>query len=208
MKQSLSRERCPFVFLLLLLAPLGCGRLQGEQGSERASFAPITAEIRLARQIAEQDLHPPLNPQSPLERVYFIKAEPLPGADADDPRREVNVIHYRYQHDETVITRVDLHTLSVQSVDTLRHFPTALAPGEVAHAEKLARANARLQDVFARQYLKVEGRPLQPASPAEPLFGHRLVHLLPRDGPDYLAGPRIVVDLSRDVVLLDEVESR
>src|SRR5262245_1335973 len=208
MKQHLLRGRRRFAFLLLFLVPLGCGRLQGEQSSERARLAPSAEEIRLARQIAEQRLHVPTDPHSPLDRVYFIKADPLPGADADDPRREINVIHYRYQHDETIISRVDLHTLSVQNVETLRHFPTALAPEEVAHAERLARADARLHGVFARTPLTVEARPLQPASQAEPLFGHRLVQLLLRDGPDYLTGPDIVVDLSRDVVLFDEIASR
>src|SRR5438445_13443128 len=124
MRLFLLRERVHLAFSLLLLAPLGCGRPQGEQAPDTAiAFSPSAAEVQLARQVAEQRLHPPLNPHSPLERVYFIKADPLPGAEADDPRREVNVIHYRYQHDETIITRVDLHTLSVQTVDTLRHFP-------------------------------------------------------------------------------------
>ena len=49
----------------------------------------------------------------------------------------------------------------------------------------------------------VEGRPIQAASPQEPLFGHRVVHLLLRHGPDYLNSPRVLVDLTNETVQIE-----
>lgn len=191
--------------LLLAFVPLACGRADGDQqNAARAPFELSDEEVRLARQVAEEPLHIPADPPVPLERVCFIKVDLLPGTHADDPARRVNVIHYRYHGDETIITTVDLHTLDILKVETYRHFPTALAAEELARAERLARADARLQSMFDSSQVIVEGRPFQATAPADALFGHRVVHLLLRDGANYRVGPRILVDLTREIALVDE----
>jgi len=116
----------------------------------------------------------------------------------------VNVIHYRYRGDETILTTVDLRHGEVLKREILVQFPTALAQEEITRAEEMARADSRLQGLFAAQRLHVEARPLQAAAPQDPLFGHRVMHLLLRNGNAYLTTPRVLVDLSTETVLVDD----
>jgi hypothetical protein len=190
--------------LLLAFVPVACGRAEGDQQAAEAVSGLSETEIRLARHVAEQRLSPPANP---LDRIYYIKVDLLPVAFADSPERRVNVIHYRYYGDETVITTVDLHNLDVLRVVTHRHMPTALAAEEVARAERLARADERTQGLFSGK-VTIEARPVHAASADDPFFGRRVIHLLLRDGAHYRTEPHILVDLNHDVVLIDESLSR
>jgi hypothetical protein len=196
-------------FVPLAFVPLACGQADGDlHQPDQVPLALSAEEIRLARHVAEERQSLPANPLSPLERVYFIKADRLPGPNADDPERRVNVIHYRYRGDETIITTVDLHTLEILKVDRYAHFPTGLAAEEVARAERLARAEERLQPLFADGTVILEARPIQTATEADPLFGRRLVQLLLRERGHYRAAPLILVDLTHDIVLIEEPLSR
>ena len=101
----------------------------------------------------------------------------------------MNVIHYRYQGDETIITTVDLQGLAVLKTETLRHFPTALAAEEKQRAESLARHDPRCRTLFSTPSIHVDLRPLQATDSSDPAHGHRLVHVMLRDGADYLSRP-------------------
>lgn len=193
-------------FGFFALLPLACARLEGgDEQDIRMPFELTGAEIRLARELAERDLHVPLDPVTPSERIVFVKIDLLPDSQAVTSQRQVMVHHYRYRDDATVLTAVDLNRLEVLGTETILHFPTALAASEVARAERLARADERLRPIFEMpgRTLHVEGRPIQFASPQEALFGRRVVHLLLRDGNDYLNGPRILVDLSMETVHIE-----
>ena len=196
-----------YMLVLLALAPVACGSTQGnEQGHARPPYELSPEEIRLARAIAERDMHLPEHIHSPLERIVFTKIDLLPDYRAGTSMRQVIVQHYRYRNDDVVLTTVDLNRLEVLSMETIPHFPTALAPEEMQRAERLARADVRLKSVFGMpgRTLALEGRPIQSANSQEPLFGHRVVHLLLRQGNDYLSRPRVLVDLTTETVLLEE----
>jgi hypothetical protein len=191
----------------LALTPIACGSLQGNDESRvPPPYELSREEIRVARTLAEHNMHLREHIHSPLERVVFTKIDLLPDSRAGTNMRKVIVQHYRYRHDETVLTTVDLNRLEVLDVETIAHFPTAFAKEEMERAERLARGDARLKHVFdmpGRQ-LVVEGRPIQAAKAEEPLFGHRVVHLLLRHGADYLSSPRVLVDLTNETVLIDQ----
>jgi len=192
---------------LLAVTPLACGNLQGNQDERRlAPYELSENEVRVARELAERDMHLPVHIHSPLERVVFVKIDLLPDSRAGTSMRQVIVQHYRYRNDDVVLTTVDLNRLEVLSMETIPHFPTALAPEEMQRAERLARADVRLKSVFGMpgRTLALEGRPIQSANSQEPLFGHRVVHLLLRQGNDYLSRPRVLVDLTTETVLLEE----
>jgi hypothetical protein len=196
------------VFLgLLALAPIACGSIQGnDEGQARPPYELSPDEIRLARDLSERDLHIPEAIHSPLERVVFTKIDLLPDFRAGTGMRQVIVHHYRYRNDEVVLTTVDLNRREVLSVETIPHFPTALAREETERAERLARADARLKQVFEMpgRTLAIDFRPIQAAKEQDRLFGHRVVHLLLRQGNDYLSRPRILVDLTNETVMVDE----
>lgn len=196
------------IFAFLALLPLACARLEGsDEQDARPPFELSADEIRLARELAERHLDIPQNPASPMDRVVFAKIDLLPDSQAVTNQRQVIVQHYRYRGDATILTTIDLNRLEVLGVETIAHFPTALAREELDRAERMARADVRLRPIFEMPNLplRVEGRPIQFAFPHEPLFGHRVVHLLLRDGNSYLNRPRVLIDLSTEAVLVDEV---
>jgi hypothetical protein len=195
----------PHVLVAVVVAlPTGYGDWHSNaQETSWTAFDLSGAEIHLARALAEKGWHVPSNPQLPSERVVFIKIDPLPDAQAETMQRQVVVTHYRYQGDTTILTTVDVHQLEVLKVDVVPHHPTALADEELKRAERLARADLRLKHLFQARPIRVEGRPLQANGAQDPLFGHRVVHLLLQERGSYLSEPRVLVDLSNETVLVD-----
>jgi hypothetical protein len=195
-----------FIVAFLALLPVACAQLEGGAEQDlRPPFELTADEIRLARELAERDLHIPLDPLSPMDRVVFVKIDLLPDAQAVTSQRQVIVHHYRYRDDVTILTTIDLNRVEVLGAETIAHFPTAFSPEELARAERLARSDERLRPIFEmpQRHLRVEGRPIQFASSHEPLFGRRVVHLLLREGNTYLTSPRVLVDLSAEAVFVD-----
>lgn len=195
-----------FAFAFFALLPLACARLEGgDEQDIRQPFELSGDEIRLARELAERSLPVALDSVTPSERVVFVKMDLLPASQAVTNQRQATVHHYRYRDDATILTVVDLNRLEVLGIETILHFPTALAPSELARAERMARDDERLRPIFEMpgRTLRVEGRPIQFALSHEPLFGRRVVHLLLRDGKDYLASPRVLVDLSTETVQVE-----
>jgi hypothetical protein len=189
--------------LLLLCGACGCGRVQGEPEAALPAFVLTAAEVQLARDLAESQIHPPAHPMSPQERVYFIKVDLLPDTQAGSANRRVMVHHYRYQGDETIFTLVDLHSAEVLKVETALHYPTALADEEKERAAALARHDERVRP-FVQGGAEFEFRPIQLTAKDEPMAGHRVVHVLLR-GPDgYFSRPRVLVDLTTETVHLAE----
>ena len=103
----LSRYSGKVIIALLPLALAGCGSAEGEQpGDGEPRYVLSADEIRLARELAERDMANQEGPSSPGKKTYFIKADLLPDSQADTAQRQVMVHHYRYQGDETILTRV------------------------------------------------------------------------------------------------------
>jgi hypothetical protein len=187
---------------IMVLAPLGCGQAAGDPpGRAQYPFVLTHEELGLARALAEHDFMAGSLP-SGLRNV-FIKVDLLPDSQAETTRRLVMVHHYRYPTDETIFTMVDLQTHEVLKREVYAHYPTALAPVEIEHALQLARADNRLRPLLESMSPSFEARPIQYASGHEPLFGHRVVHVLLRHDGDYLMSPRVLVDLNTETVHLE-----
>jgi hypothetical protein len=192
---------------VLALAPLGCGQANGDPAaSVTYPFVLTEREVALARELAERDLPVEAVPSGP--RTLFIKMDLLPDSQAETSQRLVMVHHYRYGTDETIFTLVDLGAHEVLKRESHAHYPTALAPSEVEHAIDLARRDERLQPLLETASTKFDARPLLCSDPQQPLFGHRVVHLLVQQGGRYLAGPRVLVDLNTETVHLETIQDK
>ena len=187
---------------LAALIPVACGQASGDPpGPAKYPFSLSQAEIDFARSLAEKDL-PPAEHQSGY-RTLFIKVDLLPDSQAETSKRLVMVHQYQYPHDQTILTMIDLRAKEVLKREILEHYPTALAPVEVEEAIGLARGDVRLGPLVNLKPTHFDARPIQYAVPGEPLFGHRVVHLLMRHGGDYLVNPQVFVDLTTRTVHLE-----
>jgi len=190
----------------MTLAPIGCSTAQGiEERDMPAPFELRAEEIQAARALAERDLSPAGQTRSPQAKLVFTKIELLPEAQAQTSERRVLVIHYRYPHDETIHTYIDLNRGEVFHRDVLTNFPTPLGKEETTRAVELARTDARLEAILAEHggAVHLECVPIRASATEDDLIGHRLVHVLLRVGADYLTSPRVVVDLTDEVVLVE-----
>jgi hypothetical protein len=186
----------------LLLAPLGCGQASGDQPSPIPyPFILSPDEIGLAREMAEKDWHAAEHPAS--FKTLFIKVDLLPESQAETNQRLVMVHHYQYSGDRTILTMIDLHSRQILKREILDHYPTALAPTEIEQATRLARADPRLKPILDLLPTHFDARPIQYAAAGEPLFGHRVVHLLMRHDRNYLVNPQVYVDLTTETVSLE-----
>jgi hypothetical protein len=122
-----------------------------------------------------------------------------------EPQRQALVIHYRYDGDLTILTSVNLTREAVVAVDTARGIPAPLAEEEFARARELAMADPRVARSLRGDpgRLVVERLLSRSSDPRDPLFGHRLVRLLFRYGPDYVSDPVVTVDLTTGTVLVE-----
>ncbi len=185
-----------------LLALAGCGQASGDPpGPVHYPFILSQAEVGLARELAEKDWLAAEHPSS--FKTLFIKVDLLPDTQAESNQRLVMVHHYRYPNDQTVLTMIDLHARQVLKREILEHFPTALAPVEIEQAARLARADARLKPLLELMPTHFDFRPIEYAVPGEPLFGHRVVHVLMRQDAGYVVSPQVFVDLTTQVVHLE-----
>jgi hypothetical protein len=187
---------------IMAIGPLGCGQASGDPiGPVRYPFVLTEEELGLARMLAERDWM--TDSLASGSHNVFIKVDLLPDSQAESARRLVMVHHYRYPTDETIFTMIDLQTHEILNRETYAHYPTALATVEVERAIHLARADDRLRPLLETMSLKFEARPILYAGSHEPLFGHRVVHVLLRREGDYLMHPRVLVDLTTDTVHLE-----
>jgi len=190
----------------LALVPLGCGKPGGDQAARVTYPFNLTAdELGLARALAEREWASDSPPSS--HKTVFIKVDLLPDSQAETSQRLVMVHHYRYQDDQTIFTMIDLRTHEILKREIAIHYPTALAPSEVDQAIQLASADGRLKPLLDLVQTHFDARPIQYANPHDPLFGHRVVHLLMRQNGDYLMYPRVLVDLTNDSVHLETKQS-
>jgi hypothetical protein len=192
---------------VLTLLPVACGRAQGDQAIEPLPPFVLTAqEIQLTRALAEEKLAIIPEPSHPLDRTCFIKIDLLPDSQAETQQRQVMVHHYRYRDDVTILTMVDLNRAEVLSVENKAHYPTALCQEELARAERLTRADARVKSILDARSTPVffEGRPQQITDQADPRFDHRLVLWSLRSDGGYLTGPRVLVDLTTETVIVND----
>ena len=87
--------------------------------------------------------------------------------------------------------------------------PASLSDQEFQEARALAFADPRVVQALgaAQERLVVEPLPLGTTLPDDRFYGHRVVRLLFRIGPDYLSRPIVFVDLTDRRVLVEEPSS-
>lgn len=119
--------------------------------------------------------------------------------------RHALVTTYIYHGDLTVLSTVDLASHAIVDVDTVAHLPTPLAAAEFERAKKLALENPVVANALAphKNAITFEGLVSHSALETDSLFGHRVVRLLFRVGPSYIAGPVVHVDLTTGTVLVE-----
>jgi hypothetical protein len=117
------------------------------------------------------------------------------------------VVAYRYDTASAVRTLVDLSTDEVVEVTEEVGAPVPLAPIELALARELALDDARVREAIAPYgpQIEVEGLLSHTTDTADPLFGHRIVHLLFRTPTGYLTTVgEVYADLTvREVVFAE-----
>lgn len=187
---------------LLLIA---AARLAALQEPARAGGELTASERSAASELAQKALERArLRTPGPL---YLVGTELLRDKRAEERGvfdRQAMVTHYRYDGDLTILTRVNVTRGEVERIDTVPHLPAALAPEEFRRAKDLALADVRVQRALARfGEVTIEPLAIRTASRDDPIFGHRLVRLLFRKGPDYLREPVVVVDLTTAQVILE-----
>lgn len=187
-------RRCLFAVLPLLA--IACS-----SGPASMPFELSAADINTSRTLAETRLAQ----TGDVSRLVFIKAEPLPEADASVPRRQVLLTHYRYGDDATIFTRVDLAENAVVEQTTELHYPTGLANDEIVRAKTLATDDARLATMLDLQGIELMPRPIQFAA-GHPLHGHRVVSLTFRRGQETLTEPLVLVDLTTGEVKIGDAK--
>lgn len=188
------------------LALAACAPAAREAAREPAAPDTLTAaEHALAAEVADQAVAR-FRTAAPM---YLVEMELIRPKEPEQPRR-AQVTHYRYEGDLSIFTTVDLARGEVVGIDTAAHLPVPLAAAEVEAAERLARADRRVQAALARHPgdVRVEALLTRAASPEDPLFGNRVVRLLFRTERGYLEEPVVFVDLTERRVMIEDAQRR
>jgi hypothetical protein len=138
-------------------------------------------------------------------KVYLTNVETFVDRQGTQTSRKALVIHYRYDGDAALLTRLDVDHKVVLGVEEQAQFPTSLAPEEVRRAGELARANVEVKKALAKYGGPDKfGVDVVQAFTVDPeAFGykHRLVRVFFREGREYLLyAPNVDVDLTAEQV--------
>ena len=205
------------VGVLVVLTTSACATATREQAlsvEERTALAgdELTPEERtLAGQVADRALRA-RQLITDTRRVYLVRVEWLRDKEAESrgvADRKALVTHYRYDDDAALVTVVDLAQRTAVQVDTLPHLPTPLATEEFTRARDLALAHPEVKAALTPYGERVTAEALvtRAASREDPIFGHRVVRMMFRVGPDYLTRPIVLVDLTTGQVTIERPAS-
>lgn len=120
--------------------------------------------------------------------------------------RRVMLTYYRYEGDLSIQVLIDLTARRVLEVKPRPHFFSPISVAESELAKQLALDDPRLSAALApfRDRLVIEALTLRMTLPKDPLFRHRVVHLLFRSGSTYLMRTlRVLVDLTTEKVIVE-----
>src|SRR5439155_24031738 len=83
-------------------------------------------------------------------KILLTNVEVLPDASAKPPQRFALLTYYRYEGDLGIVVSVNVDAKSVAGVRSEAQFQTSLTAEEIAQAEKMARADPRVQKALAK----------------------------------------------------------
>src|SRR5205823_7644944 len=135
-------------------------------------------------------------------KILLTNVEVLPDASAKPPQRFALLTYYRYEGDLGIVVSVNVDAKSVAGVRSEAQFPTSLTAEEIAQAEKMARADPRVQKALAKysQLDKIEADTMvaRTVNADVPGYKHRVARLFFRDAQrNYLQFvPAVDVDLT------------
>lgn len=195
--------------LLFFLWALGLVRgSYAEIGGRPAGDERLTEEEeRSAETLAETDLRRRgLRGTGRLQQVEADLYRDKEGEKEGAPSRRAMVTHYRYDDDTAIVTFLDLTRQEVIRVEEIPHLPVPLSREEFERARELAFSDEAVRKSLPSggERPSVEALVVRGESPDDPIFGHRVVRLLFRDGADYLSEPAVTVDLTNEQVRVEE----
>ena len=175
--------------------------------------APLTSEERnLAVKLAEQTLR---SKKLFAERKMYL-TEARFGRDTAAERKGVFerlavLIYYRYEGNLSIEVFINLTRQKVLGVKQVPDLYPPLSREEFTLAKEMVFNHPKLKDSLERyrDRLVVEPRIIRSESPKDPLFRHRVIHMLFRTGSTYLMPESIVsVDLTAEKVIIEPAPGR
>lgn len=120
--------------------------------------------------------------------------------------RRVMLNYYRYEGDLSIHVLIDLTRERVLEVKQRPRSFSPISTEESELAKQMALTNPQLSAALGpfRDRLSIEVLTLRLTLPGDPLFRHRVVHLLFRSGSTYLMRhSRVLVDLTAEKVIIE-----
>jgi hypothetical protein len=200
---------CSLLFVSVFFsAPAGAAQTPALTRSARVVSDDVAPEVagRVRALVERQDSFVAMARRG---RVVFIGVELVRVKPAKvaatltaEPQVVFRATHYRYADNVTVYSTVDLGRNSVIGVVEAKNVPTPLSVEELAEARELALSNPEVKGALGDRAgkVKVEALGLRSRDLDDPIFGHRAMVLLFRDGNRYLANFEVVVDLTAKTV--------
>lgn len=185
--------------------PLGAQTNPPRPGSELTAI-----ERDQARQIAQQEIA--RQKLRTDDRIYAVDYELIVPKDEKGEagsQRLARVTHYRYDGNLAIVSYVDLTARIVVRSETLANPAVPVSQEEFELAKQLLLKDAEVQRLLAKEVSRVVPEALLMHFPddKDPLFGHRVLRFVFRQGTQYLRQPVVWVDLTARTVTIEKLNS-
>jgi hypothetical protein len=183
-------------------------------------FDPLTPEEReLATRLAEDNARvKELRGRGRTLLVSVELAAPKTANQGGEGNRHAEVLYYRYDGNQGVLTLVDLGQRTVREAARINGDAVPLTAAEVNEAIALAMRNRELTNLLGQNYQqyqaanqnapetqpnRVEALRVLAGSANDPCYQHRCLSLLFRQGESFLTGTSVTVDLTSQTVRVE-----
>jgi|GEM_PF-1675757 len=186
-------------------------------------FDPLTPEERaLAVRVVEGDASARRLRGTGRQRLISVELATVKTLQSDGGSRNAEVLYYKYQGNEGILSLVDLSRGTVRETARINGDTVPLVAEEVSEALALALRNKTLTDLLGPDYQRyqvaaqefragqpnqVEALRLLASKPKDPCYQHRCLSLLFRQGETFLTGTSVVVDLTAQVARVEQPSS-
>jgi len=184
-------------------------------------FDPLTPEEReLATRVAEGDARVSGFRGSGRQRLISVElATVKTPTQSDGGNRHAEVLYYRYAGNQGILTLVDLSRGTVRETVRINGDAVPLVAEEVNEAIALALQNKTLTGLLGPDYQRYQAATQEPrggqpnqvealrlltSKAKDPCYQHRCLSLLFRQGETFLTGTSVIVDLTTQVVRVEQ----
>jgi len=133
--------------------------------------------------------------------TYLVDLEVLNQKDLPE-NRILLITHYRTLGDLALVSRVDLTSGRTLSAEAIPHLPVRVSREEFEIARELALKDEAVRALLGARFVEIEAQVSRTTDRRDPLFGHRVLHLLFRTEDGYLEA-RARVDLTTQQVSIE-----